>query len=177
MVYWFLQNQPSLPLFEYKPVNTEANEEALSIASSDTVTDPISNIESEVVKPESTEKPHIQEPMVFAKESDSSKDKIVESVGPSISASYSDSVDNQNIDANFRYPSSASHSTSRISILEPPKTKKPKNHLTSQESKWIMEEEELPHFPQSVYDSLPPFLRQVIDCSSQSKDCDMVLMG
>ena len=177
MDFWFLQNQPSLPLLEYKPVNTETKEEALTIATSVTAADPESHIESEVVKLESTETPQIQEPMVFAEESDNDKDGEVESVVHSVSVNNSDSIDNQSIEDNISCPPSASPSTLGTSASEPPKTKNPKNHLTSQELKWILEEDELPHFPLSVYDSLPPFLRQVMDCSSQSEDRDMVLMG
>lgn len=177
MDFWFLKNQLSLPLLEYKPVNEEAKEERLSSATSDTVAALKSYAESKDVTPKTTEEPQIQEPMVFAEKPDKCKDGKVESAAHSVSGLDSESIDNQSLKDDIYCPSSASHSTQGATALEPPKTKNPKNHLVAQESKWILEEEELPHFPQSVYDSLPPFLRQVMDCSSQSEDRDMVLMG
>ena len=44
-------------------------------------------------------------------------------------------------------------------------------------SKWIVDEENLPHFPQSVYDALPPFLNEVIRNCDSADDRDMLLMG
>ena len=177
MDFWFLQNQLSLPLLEYKPIIVEATKKAPCGCDTNTVADPESHIESEVVKLESTETPQIQEPMVFAEESDNGKEDKAESVVHSVLVNNGDSIDNQSIEGNICCPSSASPSTLETTASESPKTKNPKNHLVAKESKWILEEEELPHFPQSVYDSLPPFLRQVMDCSSQSEDRDMVLMG
>lgn len=44
-------------------------------------------------------------------------------------------------------------------------------------SKWILDEDELPRFPQSVYDSLPPFLHEVMTNSVADDDRDMLLIG
>lgn len=57
------------------------------------------------------------------------------------------------------------------------KSKNPKIQSDVIGSKWILEEEQLPHFPQSVYDSLPPFLSEVIRNCDSADDRDMLLMG
>lgn len=177
MDFWFLQNLLSLPLLEYKPITIEATKEASCDCNSDIVACSSGHDESELGTTKPTEIPQIQEPMVFAEESDNDKDGEVASVVHSVSVINTEYIDNQSIEEDICCPSSASYPTASTSNSEPPKAKKPKKHLTSQESKWILEEEELPHFSQSVYDSLPPFLRQVMDCSSQSEDRDMMLMG
>lgn len=45
------------------------------------------------------------------------------------------------------------------------------------ESKWILDEESLPHFPAFIYDMLPPFLKEVLDNCISEDDRDMMLMG
>lgn len=54
---------------------------------------------------------------------------------------------------------------------------KSKNPEVQTGNKWILEENELPHFPQSVYDSLPPFLFEVINLSDSVDERDLLLMG
>lgn len=56
-------------------------------------------------------------------------------------------------------------------------SKKPNNQSDVVGSKWILEEEELPHFSSFIYDMLPPFLKEVlVNCISED-DRDMMLMG
>ena len=61
------------------------------------------------------------------------------------------------------------------------KTKRPKDQSVdsggSGGSKWICDEEDLPHFPLWVYDTLSPFLHEAIGLCTESENCDMVLMG
>lgn len=54
---------------------------------------------------------------------------------------------------------------------------KSKNPEVQADHKWILEECELPHFPQSVYDSLPPFLFEIIKTANSVDERDMLLMG
>ena len=46
-------------------------------------------------------------------------------------------------------------------------SKKPNNQSDVVGSKWILEEEELTHFPSFIYDMLPPFLKEVLPTVSQ----------
>ncbi len=57
------------------------------------------------------------------------------------------------------------------------KSKSPKIQSGEIGSRWILDEEELPHFPQSVFDSLPSFLKEVLRNCISEDDCDMMLMG
>ena len=54
---------------------------------------------------------------------------------------------------------------------------KSKDPEVQTDHKWILEESELPHFPQSVYDSLPPFFIEIINASDSVDERDMLLMG
>lgn len=56
-------------------------------------------------------------------------------------------------------------------------SKKPNNQSDVVGSKWILEEEELPHFPSFIYDMLPPFLKEVLANCISEDDRDMMLMG
>ena len=56
-------------------------------------------------------------------------------------------------------------------------SKKPNIQPVEVGSKWILDEESLPHFPAFIYDMLPPFLKEVlVNCISED-DRDMMLMG
>ncbi len=56
-------------------------------------------------------------------------------------------------------------------------SKKPNIQPGIVESKWILDEESLPHFPALIYDMLPTFLKEVlVNCISKD-DRDMMLMG
>lgn len=56
-------------------------------------------------------------------------------------------------------------------------SKKPNIQPVEVDSKWILDEESLPHFPAFIYDMLPPFLKEVlVNCISED-DRDMMLMG
>ncbi len=57
------------------------------------------------------------------------------------------------------------------------KAKNPNVHLCEIGGKWIYDEEELPHFPSFVYETLPPFLKEVVDNCISPDDRDMILMG
>lgn len=63
------------------------------------------------------------------------------------------------------------------SSLDENKNQKTKNPEVQTGNKWILEENDLPHFPQSVYDTLPPFLFEVINLSDSVDERDMLLMG
>jgi len=54
---------------------------------------------------------------------------------------------------------------------------KSKNPEVQTGNKWILEENDLPHFPQSVYDTLPPFFIEIINASDSVDERDMLLMG
>ena len=56
-------------------------------------------------------------------------------------------------------------------------SKKPNIQSTMVESKWILDEESLPHFPTFIYDMLPPFLKEVLGNCISEDDRDMMLMG
>lgn len=56
-------------------------------------------------------------------------------------------------------------------------SKKPNIQPGIVESKWILDEESLPHFPAFIYDMLPPFLKEVLDNCISEDDRDMMLMG
>ena len=51
------------------------------------------------------------------------------------------------------------------------------NGKTDISDKWILEEEELPLFPEEVYIHLPPFLNSVIKSAISPSDRDMLLIG
>lgn len=57
------------------------------------------------------------------------------------------------------------------------KSKNPEIQSPIVGSRWILDEDNLPRFPQSVYDSLPPFLREVVGDSDSDYERDMLLMG
>ena len=57
------------------------------------------------------------------------------------------------------------------------KSKNPEIQSPIVGSRWILDEENLPRFPQSVYDSLPPFLCEVTSNSDSDYERDMLLMG
>ena len=63
------------------------------------------------------------------------------------------------------------------SSLEIQKSKNPKIQLGVEEQKWIRDEENLPHFPQFVYDNLCPFFSEIIANCKSIDDRDMMLMG
>lgn len=71
----------------------------------------------------------------------------------------------------------ASSSEQPVVVEEIQKSKNPKVQSEMIGSKWILDEDRLPHFPQSVYDSLPPFLSEVIRNRDSADDRDMLLMG
>ena len=56
-------------------------------------------------------------------------------------------------------------------------SKKPNIQPIEVDSKWILEEESLPHFPTFIYDMLPPFLKEVLGNCISEDDRDMMLMG
>lgn len=56
-------------------------------------------------------------------------------------------------------------------------SKKPNIQSAIVESKWILDEESLPHFPAFIYDMLPPFLKEVLGNCISEDDRDMMLMG
>ena len=56
-------------------------------------------------------------------------------------------------------------------------SKKPNIQPGIVESKWILDEESLPHFPSFIYDMLPPFLKEVLANCISEDDRDMMLMG
>lgn len=56
-------------------------------------------------------------------------------------------------------------------------SKKPNIQSAIVESKWILDEESLPHFPVFIYDMLPPFLKEVLGNCISEDDRDMMLMG
>ena len=56
-------------------------------------------------------------------------------------------------------------------------SKKPNIQPGIVESKWILDEESLPHFPAFIYDMLPPFLKEVLGNCISEDDRDMMLMG
>ena len=56
-------------------------------------------------------------------------------------------------------------------------SKKPNIQSAILESKWILDEESLPHFPAFIYDMLPPFLKEVLSNCISEDDRDMMLMG
>ena len=45
------------------------------------------------------------------------------------------------------------------------------------DTKWILDEESLPHFPAFIYDMLPPFLKEVLGNYISEDDRDMMLMS
>lgn len=51
------------------------------------------------------------------------------------------------------------------------------NSKTDISDKWILEEEELPLFPEKVYSRLPPFLDSVMKSAISPSDRDMLLIG
>lgn len=63
------------------------------------------------------------------------------------------------------------------SSLDENKNQKTKNPEVQAGHKWILEECELPHFPKSVYESLPPFLLEIIKTANSVDERDMLLMG
>ena len=56
-------------------------------------------------------------------------------------------------------------------------SKKPNIQPLEVDSKWILDEESLPHFPAFIYDMLPPFLKEVLGNCISEDDRDMMLMG
>ena len=56
-------------------------------------------------------------------------------------------------------------------------SKNPNIHSDVVGSKWILEEDELPRFPSFIYDTLSPFLKEVLDNCISADDRDMILMG
>lgn len=56
-------------------------------------------------------------------------------------------------------------------------SQKPNIQSAIVESKWILDEESLPHFPAFIYDMLPPFLKEVLGNCISEDDRDMMLMG
>lgn len=56
-------------------------------------------------------------------------------------------------------------------------SKKPNIQPVEVDSKWILDEESLPHFPAFIYDMLPPFLKEVLGNCISEDDRDMMLMG
>lgn len=56
-------------------------------------------------------------------------------------------------------------------------TKNPKVQSDVADSKWILDEESLPHFPAFIYDMLPPFLKEVLSNCISDDERDMMLMG
>ena len=56
-------------------------------------------------------------------------------------------------------------------------SKKPNIQPGEVDSKWILDEESLPHFPAFIYDMLPPFLKEVLGNCISEDDRDMMLMG
>lgn len=56
-------------------------------------------------------------------------------------------------------------------------SKKPNIQPFEVDSKWILDEESLPHFPAFIYDMLPPFLKEVLGNCISEDDRDMMLMG
>ena len=56
-------------------------------------------------------------------------------------------------------------------------SKKPNIQPIEVDSKWILDEESLPHFPAFIYDMLPPFLKEVLGNCISEDDRDMMLMG
>lgn len=56
-------------------------------------------------------------------------------------------------------------------------SKKPNIQSIEVDSKWILDEESLPHFPAFIYDMLPPFLKEVLGNCISEDDRDMILMG
>ncbi len=56
-------------------------------------------------------------------------------------------------------------------------TKNPKVQSVEVDSKWILDEESLPHFPTFIYDMLPSFLKEVLGNCISEDDRDMMLMG
>ena len=56
-------------------------------------------------------------------------------------------------------------------------SKKPNIQPVELDSKWILDEESLPHFPAFIYDMLPPFLKEVLGNCISEDDRDMMLMG
>lgn len=56
-------------------------------------------------------------------------------------------------------------------------SKKPNIQPGIVESKWVLDEESLPHFPAFIYDMLPPFLKEVLGNCISEDDRDMMLMG
>jgi hypothetical protein len=57
------------------------------------------------------------------------------------------------------------------------KSKSPKIQSDEIGSRWVLDEEELPHFPQSMFNSLPSFLKEVLGNCVSEDDRDMMLMG
>lgn len=64
-----------------------------------------------------------------------------------------------------------------IPVEESQKSKNPEIQSPIIGSKWILEEDELPCIPRSIYDSLPPFLREVTGSCDSDYERDMLLMG
>lgn len=56
-------------------------------------------------------------------------------------------------------------------------SKKPNIQPVELDSKWILDEESLPHFPAFIYDMLPPFLKEELGNCISEDDRDMMLMG
>ena len=51
------------------------------------------------------------------------------------------------------------------------------NYQNGKTAKWIKPANELPHFPESVYAALPPFLQTVVGNSISDDDRDVILLG
>lgn len=51
------------------------------------------------------------------------------------------------------------------------------NYQNGKTAKWVKPESELPHFPEEIFEALPPFLQKVVGNAISIEDRDVILLG
>lgn len=51
------------------------------------------------------------------------------------------------------------------------------NYQNGKTAKWVKPENELPHFPEEIFEALPPFLQKVVGNAISAEDRDVILLG
>lgn len=51
------------------------------------------------------------------------------------------------------------------------------NYQNGKTAKWVKPENELPHFPEEIFEALPPFLQKVVGNAISAEDRDVILFG
>ena len=51
------------------------------------------------------------------------------------------------------------------------------NYQNGKTAKWVKPESELPHFPEEIFEALPPFLQKIVGNAISAEDRDVILLG